>query len=302
MPESELFDIVDENGNPTGKTVIRHIAHEKGILHRTAHVWVIQRGGDRTDVLLQRRSAEKDSWPLCLDTSSAGHILAGDEPKESALRELEEELGIHASADDLHEAGTFRIQFQEVFHDRLFNDNEIAFLYVYEKPVAIEDLKLQKEEVSEAVWMEIGELAQRIENGDPEVCADIASVRLLNRYIQTESSDSLQAERKNNMADYSKRDWKLLRERLPGWQENYMARLLMEYREIMDSDQLASDRWWKLHDRLKEDKKKTGVLAHMAKSEMPYILVSLLNEGAISEADLEGFSDQMIEIIHRIRS
>ena len=104
------------------------------------------------------------------------------------------------------------------------------------------------------------------------------------------------------MADYSKRDWKLLRERIPEWQENYIARLLTEYRDIIDSDEIASDRWWKLHDRLKEDKKKTGVVAQMRKSEMPYILVSLLNEGAITEADLEGFSDQMIDIINRIRS
>jgi isopentenyldiphosphate isomerase len=185
MSESELFDVVDGQGNPTGETVIRRAAHEKGILHRPAHVWVIRRNGNRTDLLLQRRSAEKDSWPLCLDTSVAGHILAGDEPKESALRELEEELGIRAEANELREAGTFRIRFQERFHDRMFNDNEIAFLYVYEKPVRIADLKLQEEEVSEAVWMDIDEAAARIENGDPEICADLKSVRLLETYIRT---------------------------------------------------------------------------------------------------------------------
>ena len=34
----EYFDIVDENGNPTGEIVSRDEAHDKGIRHRTAHV------------------------------------------------------------------------------------------------------------------------------------------------------------------------------------------------------------------------------------------------------------------------
>ena len=43
----------------------------------------------------------KDSFPGCYDISSAGHISAGDEPLETALRELEEELGIKAEPEQL---------------------------------------------------------------------------------------------------------------------------------------------------------------------------------------------------------
>ena len=46
------------------------------------------------DLLLQNEAKKKDSFPGCYDISSAGHISAGDEPLETALRELEEELGI----------------------------------------------------------------------------------------------------------------------------------------------------------------------------------------------------------------
>ena len=53
------------------------------------------------DLLLQKRSKEKDSFPGCYDISSAGHISAGDEPLETALRELEEELGIKAEPEQL---------------------------------------------------------------------------------------------------------------------------------------------------------------------------------------------------------
>ena len=51
----EIFDVVDENGIPTGKTVERNTAHYEGIRHRTAHVWVIRESKGRTDVLLQKR-------------------------------------------------------------------------------------------------------------------------------------------------------------------------------------------------------------------------------------------------------
>ena len=96
----EIFDIVDENGQPTGETVTRSKAHAEGIRHRTAHIWVVPENGDKTEVLLQKRAMNKDSFPGRYDTSSAGHIQAGDEPLESAVRELSEELGIQADPAD----------------------------------------------------------------------------------------------------------------------------------------------------------------------------------------------------------
>ena len=79
----ELLDICNEEGFPTGETVERSRAHSEGILHRTAHVWVIREVDGRTQVLLQKRSMDKDSYPGMYDTSSAGHIPAGAEPFSS---------------------------------------------------------------------------------------------------------------------------------------------------------------------------------------------------------------------------
>ena len=107
----EYFDVVDENGFPTGETVSREAAHRKGIRHRTAHVWIIRPSKTGYDLLLQKRSMNKDSFPGLYDTSSAGHIPAGDEPLESALRELKEELGIEATPGQLSYAGMFQIQY-----------------------------------------------------------------------------------------------------------------------------------------------------------------------------------------------
>ena len=70
----EYFDVCDEKGIPTGEVVERSVAHSKGIRHRTAHVWILREEQGRTQVLLQKRSANKDSYPGRYDSSSAGHV------------------------------------------------------------------------------------------------------------------------------------------------------------------------------------------------------------------------------------
>lgn len=84
----EILDIVDEKGVPIGKTIERAIAHAEGIRHRTSHVWLLKRSPEGVQILLQKRSKNKDSFPGCYDISSAGHIPAGEDFVPSALREL----------------------------------------------------------------------------------------------------------------------------------------------------------------------------------------------------------------------
>ena len=89
----ERLDIVDQNAQPIGLTIDRDTAHAEGIRHRTSHVWILRRRGGCVEILLQKRSKTKDSFPGCYDISSAGHIPAGMDFVPSALRELKEEYG-----------------------------------------------------------------------------------------------------------------------------------------------------------------------------------------------------------------
>ena len=180
----EIFDIVDEQGRPTGETVERSKAHAEGILHRTAHVWIMRIKEGRPQVILQKRSPHKDSFPDCWDTSSAGHITASQSPVDSAVRELEEELGIRIRKEELKEAGKIRISYEETFYGSLFKDEEIAFIYVYEADPDLYSLKLQKEEVSEVCWYDLYELKERTERNDRRYCADLKSIRALVSYFE----------------------------------------------------------------------------------------------------------------------
>ena len=68
-----------------------------------------------------------------------------------------------------------------------------------------------------------------------------------------------------------------------------MERLLGEYATMIVGPGLASDRFWKLQERLQKDVRKVGVFADMRRSVMVMNLLSLLHEGAITKDDLDGF-------------
>lgn len=179
----EIFDVVDEYGNPTGETVERGEAHTKGVCHRTAHIWIARKENDRWQVLLQKRALAKDSFPGRYDTSSAGHIQAGDEPLESALRELEEELGIKATSEQLHFVNTFRIQYEKEFHNKLFKDNEIAFVYVYLGHVNIRQVTVQEEELECVEWFDLEETYKECLAHNQKFCVPVKGLELAKEYL-----------------------------------------------------------------------------------------------------------------------
>ena len=97
------------------------------------------------------------------------------------------------------------------------------------------------------------------------------------------------------MSDIAKKDWALYRERLPGWQEEYMEKLNREYIALLRKDAPASDKFWELEERIRKDKKKAGVQVQIRRSDMEMNLLKLISEGAITLDDLEGFSDDLRE-------
>ena len=90
------------------------------------------------------------------------------------------------------------------------------------------------------------------------------------------------------------KDRKLFRKLLPEWQEAYMERLTKEYIELLGSDRQASEKFWALDEKIKNDKRCTGVSARGGKrSNMLQGIINLIYEEAISENDLEAFSEDL---------
>lgn len=161
----EILDIVDKNGEPTGETAERGLVHELGLPHRSSHVWLVRRGKAGVEILLQKRSEEKDSFPGCYDISSAGHIPAGESFTESALRELKEELGVTATEEELEFCGDFHIKNECIFHGKPFKDDKYSRVFYIWRDMEPEEFTVQESEISEVKWMLLTECIRQNEEG-----------------------------------------------------------------------------------------------------------------------------------------
>ncbi|MBB5353326.1 16S rRNA (adenine1518-N6/adenine1519-N6)-dimethyltransferase [Haloferula luteola] len=88
--EDEVFDVVNEADEVVGQATRKEV-HEKDLLHRAVHAFVIN---GRGELLLQRRSLLKDKHPGVWDSSVSGHLDAGEDYDRAVVRELEEEMGV----------------------------------------------------------------------------------------------------------------------------------------------------------------------------------------------------------------
>lgn len=178
----ELFDILKEDGSKSGLVRERGVAHREGSLHGTAHIWIVRERAGGYDVLLQKRSEEKDSYPGCYDISVAGHIEAGQEPVSAAIREIEEELGAEAAEEDLRYIGIHRASFEGAFHGRKFCDREYSYVYVYEDP-DLKELSLQESEVEKVIWMDYEECMQKVRENSFLHCIYEDELRMLGKHL-----------------------------------------------------------------------------------------------------------------------
>jgi len=86
----ELLDILDEQGNFTGKAEERKVVHERGLWHIHVGVWLMNEEGK---LLFQKRSENKKINPNKW-TRTGGHVDSGETPLVGIQRETAEEIGV----------------------------------------------------------------------------------------------------------------------------------------------------------------------------------------------------------------
>lgn len=91
MDSEEFLGVVNEKGEIIGYSARSEIHGNPSLIHRVVHVLVFNKKGE---LLLQKRSQNKDVAPGKWDTSVGGHVGAGEELFSSCIREMKEELGI----------------------------------------------------------------------------------------------------------------------------------------------------------------------------------------------------------------
>lgn len=133
----ERWDILDANGERTGRTMTRGERLTSGQYHLVVHIWIVSSKGR---LLIQKRAPHlrlmPDTWAI-----TGGSAVAGEDSLSAARRELLEELGVQTAPQELQ------------FMGRLRRRNSHCDLWLLQRDLSLGKLRLQKEEVASVAWV-----------------------------------------------------------------------------------------------------------------------------------------------------
>ena len=155
----ELLDVLDSYGNKTGITKDKDEIYKTGEWFRSVHIWIIN---DNNELLLQKRSPNKTTFPNLWAVSVSGHVMAGESSLDTVIREIKEELDIDVNKEDCKYL--FTVKRQNMFKNcinRVFDD-----VYLVKLNIDVNTAKLQKSELCEIKYFNVDYLKDALEKRD----------------------------------------------------------------------------------------------------------------------------------------
>ncbi len=137
-PNIEFLDIVNEDDVVIDQKPRSEI-HGLGLLHREIHVWFVTPDGK---IIFQHRAKDKETYPDLLDVTVGGHVEPGMTYEETAIKEMEEEAGIHVDPKELFPLGKIRRRSVDTITGKINNVFRMQYAYIYEGEVS--DLQVEK--------------------------------------------------------------------------------------------------------------------------------------------------------------
>lgn len=172
---AERWGLLDDKGNPTGKTMLRGERLRPGQYHLVVHIWIVDSSGR---MLIQRRAENLKLMPGVWAVTG-GSALAGEEGEAAARRELREELGVDTAPGELQHLG------------RLRRRNSFCSLWLLSRDMEIGELRLQTEEVADAAWVSWKQLMEMVRSREFHHYGDLYFEYIYKRIYNkaTEESD-----------------------------------------------------------------------------------------------------------------
>jgi 8-oxo-dGTP pyrophosphatase MutT (NUDIX family) len=156
ISEYEVWDVLDADGNKTGRYHERGKPMASGDYHLVVHVW---KHNGKGEWLINRRALNRGTSIDGYWETTGGAALVGDDSLTAALREAKEELGLMLDP----KKGT-------LFHriPRHGDDGRTWFqdAWVFEHDCPIEDVQYQKSETCDAMWASADKIREMIASGD----------------------------------------------------------------------------------------------------------------------------------------
>ena len=145
----ELWDLYDKDRKPLGRTHIRGEAFGEGEYYICCEIWV---QNPRGQLLTTKRDPNKiygDLWEFV-----GGGTQAGENTRQSSVRELFEETGIKVREEDLSLLVTYT------------NKNYFKDIYTVKSDASIASLVLQPGETVDAKWSSFEDIEKMIATGE----------------------------------------------------------------------------------------------------------------------------------------
>ena len=143
-------------------------------------------GGDRFNVRTAAVLLWQDRVLLSRGVPDAGYqFLPGGrvqlhEPAAQTIqRELREELGVTLPAEALQECGVRHFTFEDVFHGRLFKDNQVSKVFCLWLDKNAEDFTVQKEEIDYVRWFGLEEAIEAVKNNTIPNCIYLEELEMV---------------------------------------------------------------------------------------------------------------------------
>jgi isopentenyl-diphosphate delta-isomerase type 1 len=145
----EILEVVDSSGRVVGTARRSELHGNPALIHRVVHLLVFSGQGN---LLLQKRSMNKDIAPGRWDTSVGGHVNPGETVRAAAVREMREELGI--------EVQDITYLYQYVFIDDREAELVSTFSCVYDR-----EFLINHEEIDEIRYWNMQSIRENIGKG-----------------------------------------------------------------------------------------------------------------------------------------
>lgn len=157
----EILDILDENGNKLGIQKSKKECYKEGYWFRSVHIWILN---NKKELLLQKRSPNKSTFPNLWAVSVSGHVQAGESSMDTVLREIKEELGLDVNKEKCKYL--FTLKRENIFDkciNRVFDD-----IYILVLNIDVKNTKLQKSELCEIKYFDYEKLKTMLVDKHPD--------------------------------------------------------------------------------------------------------------------------------------
>lgn len=146
----ETWDILDEEGKITGKTMQKGEPIQKGYYHLGADIWIIN---SENKILIQKRSPKKRQAPNVW-AMTGGSVIKGEMSLQTIQRETKEELGIVLNKEEIQFIKRYKTG--EVWLDT----------YMIRQDIDLDDIIMQEEEVSKVKWATYDEIEELLNKNE----------------------------------------------------------------------------------------------------------------------------------------